>query len=68
MVEYSVLFATKISAKSKADMEWKAEQTAEAMSKCLRKTVLAHSYAKVDRINSKIFTKENMLDKQATLD
>lgn len=51
MVEYSVLFATKISAKSKADMERKAEQTAEAMSKCLRKTVLAQGYAEIEKVD-----------------
>ena len=59
MVEYSVLFATKISAKSKSDMERKAEATAEAMSRCLRKTVLAQEYAEIEKVDR---------IKQATLD
>lgn len=49
MTEYSVLFATKISAKSVKDMERKAEQTAEAMSKCLHKLVVAHSYGELKK-------------------
>ena len=47
MTEYSVLFATKISAKSKADLERKAEKTSEQMSKCLKKLVIAHSYGEI---------------------
>ena len=49
MAEYGVLFAVKISAKSKSDMERKAEQTAEAMSKCLRKKVYPHSYGVIEK-------------------
>lgn len=49
MTEYSVLFVTKISAKSKSDLDRKAEQTAEAMSKALRKKVYAHGYGKIEK-------------------
>lgn len=49
MTEYSVLFVTKISAKSKSDLERKAEQTAETLSKCLRKSVYAHSYGVIEK-------------------
>ena len=49
LTEYSVLFATKLSAKSKKDLERKAEQTAEQMSKCLRKTVLASHYGEIEK-------------------
>lgn len=47
MTEYSVLFATKLSAKSKKDLERKAEKTAEAMSKCLKKSVFPYSYGEI---------------------
>ena len=49
MTEYSVLFVTKISAKSKSDLGRKAEQTAEAMSKCLRKSVWAYGYGTIEK-------------------
>ena len=49
MTDYSVLFVTKITAKSKSDMERKAEKTAEAMSKCLRKRVEAYGYGEVEK-------------------
>ena len=47
MTEYSVLFVTKISAKSKSDLDRKAESTAEAISKCLKKAVYPHSYGEI---------------------
>ena len=49
MTEYSVLFVTKISAKSKSDLERKAEATAETMSKSLRKKVFPHSYGQIEK-------------------
>lgn len=49
MTEYSVLFVTKISAKSKSDLERKAEKTAEIMTKTLRKTVHPHSYGIIEK-------------------
>ena len=49
LTEYSVLFVTKISAKSKDDMTRKAEQTAEQLSKCLKKSVYPHSYGIVEK-------------------
>jgi hypothetical protein len=53
MTEYSVLFATKISAKSKSDLERKAEKVGLELSKCLKKGVYPHSYGEIvkkDRI------------------
>lgn len=47
MGEYSVLFAMKLSAKSVKDLQRKAEDTAEAMSKCLRKPVHAYQYGEL---------------------
>ena len=47
MTEYSVLFAVKISAKNKKDLERKAETTAESMSKCLHKLVIPYSYGEL---------------------
>lgn len=52
MVEYSVLFVTKITAKNKNDLERKAESTAEAMSKCLRKSVYAYQYGVIEKQDS----------------
>ena len=52
MTEYSVLFVTKISAKSKSDLDRKAEQTADAMSKCLKKSVYAHSWGVIEKKDS----------------
>lgn len=47
MTEYSVLFAMKLSAKSVDDLQRKAENTAKAMSKCLRKPVHAYQYGEL---------------------
>ncbi len=47
MTEYFVTFFTKLSAKNEKDLERKAEQTAEAMSKCLHKTVQSHGYVEI---------------------
>lgn len=49
MTEYSVLFVTKISAKSKSDLDRKAETTAEAMSKCLKKKVYPYGYGTITK-------------------
>ena len=49
MTEYFVLFYTKLSAKSKKDLERKAEKTAETLSKCLRKTVEEYGYVEVEK-------------------
>ncbi|MBQ2654062.1 MAG: hypothetical protein IJF83_10940 [Methanobrevibacter sp.] len=49
MTEYSVLFVTKISAKSKSDLDRKAESTAEAMSKCLKKKVYPYGYGLIEK-------------------
>ena len=49
MSEYSVLFATKISAKNKADLERKSEQVGLQLSKCLKKTVFPHSYGEIEK-------------------
>ena len=49
MTEYVVLFATKVSAKSKSDMERKAVAIEEKLSKCLKKKVYAHSYGIVEK-------------------
>ena len=49
MGEYSVLFVTKLSAKSKKDLERKAEKTAEQMSKSILKPVYAHSYGEIEK-------------------
>ena len=48
MTEYSVLFVTKISAKSKSDLDRKAEQTAETISKTLKKKVYPYGYAEIE--------------------
>lgn len=47
MTEYSVLFVTKISAKSKKDLERKAEDVGLKLSKCLKKAVFPHSYGEI---------------------
>lgn len=47
MVEYSVLFAVKMSAKNVKDLERKAEVLGEDLSKHLKKTVLPHSYGEL---------------------
>jgi len=48
MVEYSVLFATKITAKNKEDLYRKADIHAEQMTKCLRKPVYAYQYGELE--------------------
>lgn len=49
MTEYVVLFATKVSAKSKSDMERKAETIGETLSKTLKKKVYPHSWGIVEK-------------------
>ena len=49
MTEYSVLFVTKISAKSKSDLDRKAESVAETMSKCLKKKVYEYGYGTIEK-------------------
>lgn len=49
MTEYIIMFYTKISAKSKDDLERKAEKVEETLSKCLRKKVSSYGYAKVEK-------------------
>lgn len=49
MTEYGVLFLTKINAKSKSDLNRKAESVAETMSKCLKKSVYTHSYGIIEK-------------------
>ena len=52
MTEYSVLFVMKLSAKNVKDLERKAEASAEAMSKCLRKPVYAWQYGEIEKQDS----------------
>ena len=59
MSEYMVFFYTKVSAKSEKDVNRKAEQVGEALSKALRKRVVPHGYVEVEK-GDKV--------KQATLD
>ena len=47
MVEYSVLFAMKVSAKNKSDLDRKAENIALDLSKHLKKPVYPHSYGEI---------------------
>ena len=47
MVEYSVLFAVKITAKNVKDLERKAEGVGEDLSKHLKKLVLPYSYGEI---------------------
>ena len=47
MTECLVFFKTKLSAKSKKDLERKAEQVELALSKCLKKRVYAHGYVEL---------------------
>lgn len=49
MSEYMVFFYTKLSAKSEKDVNRKAEQVGEALSKCLKKRVIAHGYVEVEK-------------------
>ena len=48
MVEYSVLFNVKISAKNEQDLYKKAEATGEKLSKCLKKTVSPYQYGELN--------------------
>ena len=61
MVEYSVLFAVKMSAKNVKDLERKAETTGEKLSKCLKKKVYPYQYGELvkkdvieDRVEEKL--------------
>lgn len=47
MVEYSVLFAVKMSAKNVKDLERKVVPVEEKLSKCLRKPVVAYQYGEL---------------------
>lgn len=49
MVEYSVLFAVKMSAKNVKDLERKVEPVEERLSKCLKKRVYAYQYAELKK-------------------
>ena len=60
MTEYSVLFVTKINAKSKADLERRAEKYEEILSKALRKPIHAYGYGKIE--------KKDTIATQTTLD
>ena len=55
-MEFSVLFAVKISAKSKSDMERKAEATAQAMTKCLNKKVYPYQYGVIEKTDTIVQT------------
>ena len=56
MTEYFVTFYTKLSAKSEADLRRKAEASAEAMSKCLKKKVYEHGYLEVEKTDRAVQT------------
>ena len=47
MVEYSVLFAVKMSAKNVKDLERKVVPVEEKLSKCLKKRVYAYQYGEI---------------------
>ena len=47
MVEYSVLFAVKMSAKNVKDLERKVVPVEEKLSKCLKKSVVAYQYGEL---------------------
>lgn len=49
MTEYSVLFVTKITAKSKKDLERKAEIHEEILTKALRKPIYAYRYGEIEK-------------------
>ena len=57
MTEYMVMFYTKISAKSKDDLERKAEKVSETLSKSLRKKVYPHGYYEVEKSDRIVQTK-----------
>ena len=61
MTEYFVTFFTKLSAKSDKDLERKAEQTAEAMSKCLHKRVQAHGYVEIEKKDKPVDSQEVLM-------
>ena len=52
-----VMFYTKISAKSKDDLERKAEKVSETLSKSLRKKVYPHGYYEVEKSDRIVQTK-----------
>ena len=56
MVEYSVLFATKMTAKNVKDLERKAEATEIKLSKCLKKTVVAYQYGVLKKKDQVVLT------------
>ena len=51
MTEYFVTFYTKLSAKSEADLQRKAGNVAEKMSKCLKKKVNEHGYVEIEKVD-----------------
>ena len=51
MTEYFVTFYMKLSAKNEKDLERKAEQVAETMSKQLHKKVEAHGFAELTKVD-----------------
>ena len=61
MTEYFVTFFTKLSAKSEKDLERKAEQTAEAMSRAIHKTVQAHGYVEIEKKDKPIDSQEKLV-------
>ena len=65
MVEYSVLFAVKMSAKNVKDLQRKAEKTGEQLSKCLKKKVYPYQYGelkKEDKVQSTLTEGAEWLD------
>lgn len=61
MVDYSVLFAVKLSAKNVKQLEKKAERTGEKLSKCINKPVLPYQYGelvKKDQLQSTLTEEE----------
>lgn len=50
MVVYDVIFSTSINAKSKADMERKAEKIGELFSKSIHKTVVPVGYVEKEKL------------------
>ena len=49
MSEYLVMFYMKLSAKSKKDLERKAESVGEVLSKAVRKSVYPHGYVELEK-------------------
>ena len=61
MVEYSVLFAVKVSAKNVKQLEKKAEKISEKLTKCINKPVFAYQYGelvKKDQLQSTLTEEE----------